>query len=239
MADKHPYISGSGGVTQLVTQLRKAFPATVTADTLKKLGIAPQNETYVLNIMKFIGVLDSENKKAVAAGPVFNKHDNAEFQQEFSKLVKGPYHELFDLHGEDAWTLSLDKLISFFRNHDGTSDVVGKRQATTFQALARIGGKLPDDVPATVKSASSAAATAKVAKKVSLPKKGALPQAPAPASAPAFIQPPAQANSGATGPGGVGLTVRIEINLPPGGDQATYDAIFKSIRENLLNGNGA
>jgi hypothetical protein len=36
----------------------------------------------------------------------------------------------------------------------------------------------------------------------------------------------------------VGLTVRIEINLPPGGDQATYDAIFKSIRENLLNGNG-
>jgi hypothetical protein len=33
-----------------------------------------------------------------------------------------------------------------------------------------------------------------------------------------------------------GLTVRIEINLPAGGDQQTYDRIFKSIRENLLNG---
>ena len=34
----------------------------------------------------------------------------------------------------------------------------------------------------------------------------------------------------------VGLTVRIEINLPAEGDQETYDRIFKSIRENLLNG---
>ena len=34
----------------------------------------------------------------------------------------------------------------------------------------------------------------------------------------------------------VGLTVRIEINLPAVADQETYDRIFKSIRENLLNG---
>jgi len=33
-----------------------------------------------------------------------------------------------------------------------------------------------------------------------------------------------------------GLTVRIEINLPADGDQETYDWIFKSIRENLLDG---
>ncbi|MDP9902942.1 DUF5343 domain-containing protein [Variovorax ginsengisoli] len=239
MADKHPYMSGSGGVTQLVAQLRKAFPGTVTAETLKKLGIAPQNETYVLNIMKFIGVLDSENKKTAAAGPVFNKHDNAEFQQEFAKLVAGPYHELFDLHGEDAWTLPLDKLISFFRNHDGTSDVVGKRQASTFQSLARIGGKLSDDVAAAAKSAPTGAG-AKIVRKLAPTKKAALPaQAQSPAHVPVLVQPPIQANAVAAGAGGVGLTVRIEINLPPGGDQATYDAIFKSIRENLLNGNGA
>jgi Family of unknown function (DUF5343) len=239
VADKHPYMSGSGGVTQLVGQLRKAFPATVTADTLKKLGIAPQNETYVLNIMKFIGVLDAENKKTAAASPVFNKHDDSEFQQEFAKLIIGPYHELFDLHGDDAWALPLDKLISFFRNHDGTSDVVGKRQATTFQTLARISGKLSEGVAATAKAASNSGG-AKTGKKVLPAKKPAAP-APAPSLAlspvTAPVQPPAQTNAG--GAGGVGLTVRIEINLPPGGDQATYDVIFKSIRENLLNGNGA
>jgi hypothetical protein len=35
----------------------------------------------------------------------------------------------------------------------------------------------------------------------------------------------------------VGLTVRIEVNLPAAADQETYDRIFRSIRENLLNGN--
>lgn len=238
MADKHPYMSGSDGVTQLVSQLRKAFPTTVTADTLKKLGIAPQNETYVLNIMKFIGVLDAENKKTAAATPVFNKHDNAEFQQEFAKLVVGPYHELFDLHGEEAWTLPIDKLISFFRNHDGTSDIVGKRQASTFQTLARISGKLDEGAAVAAKPVSNNGG-AKIAKKVLSVKKqapSAVATVVAPESGPAPHQSPAHANSG--GAAGVGLTVRIEINLPPGGDQATYDAIFKSIRENLLNGNG-
>jgi len=33
----------------------------------------------------------------------------------------------------------------------------------------------------------------------------------------------------------IGLTVRIEVNLLPAGDQDTYDRIFRSIRENLLN----
>ncbi|MDE2180489.1 MAG: hypothetical protein KGJ40_06545 [candidate division NC10 bacterium] len=36
--------------------------------------------------------------------------------------------------------------------------------------------------------------------------------------------------------GNVGLTVRIEINLPAQGDQETHDRIFQSIKQNLLNG---
>ena len=32
----------------------------------------------------------------------------------------------------------------------------------------------------------------------------------------------------------VGLTVRIEVNLPLGGDAKTYDAIFASIRKHLM-----
>ena len=43
----HPYISGAGNITQMVVQLRKSFPATVSSDTVKKLGLAPNNESYV------------------------------------------------------------------------------------------------------------------------------------------------------------------------------------------------
>ena len=56
------------------------------------------------------------------------------------------------------------------------------------------------------------------------------------------IPPNVQTNTGTnavtpdSGNRNLGLTVRIEINLPATGDQETYDKIFKSIRENLLNG---
>lgn len=33
----------------------------------------------------------------------------------------------------------------------------------------------------------------------------------------------------------IGLTVRVEINLPTDGSKETYDNIFKSIKENLIN----
>ena len=88
MADKHPYMFGRGGLMAAVNQLGKSFPPQVSADTLKKLGTAPNNETYVLNILRFVGVLDADGKKTAAAGPVFNKHDDAEFQKGFGEMVR-------------------------------------------------------------------------------------------------------------------------------------------------------
>jgi hypothetical protein len=49
---------------------------------------------------------------------------------------------------------------------------------------------------------------------------------------PIVLTTPHQAGDSAN----VGLTVRIEINVPVASDQITYDMIFKSIRENLLRG---
>ena len=235
MADKHPYTSGQSGLTQVVAQFKKSFPASVTAETLKKLGIAPNNESYVLNILKFIGVLDAENKKVAEAAAVFNKHDAEEFQSGFAALVQDAYHELFDLHGANAWSLDVNKLISFFRNHDETSDIVGRRQATTFQTLARIAGKIPDEAVA-----STPLKAAKPVKKATTGNKKTSSSVPASAAtspaAPSLSVPSHMQFNSSPKDAGVALTVRIEINLPAGGDQLTYDAIFKSIRENLMNG---
>ena len=232
MADKHPYTSGPGGLVQAVAQLRKSFPAIVSAETLKKLEIAPNNETYVLNILRFVGVLDAENKKTSDSAQIFNKHEDEEFQLSFAKLVEKSYHELFALHGEGAWTLPLNKLISFFRNHDSTSDIVGKRQATTFQTLAALSGKAAaTPIQVTPKPAGN---STKVTKTVKPAKAVAAKMEASVAQRADQLKP----NSDSTVTPPMALTVRVEINLPAGGDQKTYDAIFKSIRENLLNGNG-
>lgn len=243
MADKHPYMSGSGGIVQTIAHLRRSFPAQVTAETLKKLGIASNNETYVLNILRFVGVLDQDSKKNAKAATVFNKHEDAEFQAGFAELVQAAYSDLFGLHGDLAWTLPTDKLISYFRNTDHTSALVGQRQASTFQALAGIAGKA-QDVPrvAAPKTKAPDGTSAKPAKKAASATTTASPAAtPQQSHAEARVGlPPAAAPAqGTQSPAGMALTVRVEINLPAGGDQATYDRIFKSIRENLLNGNVA
>ena len=134
------------------------------------------------------------------------------------------YAALFELHGAAAWDLDSNKLITFFRNQDETTAVVGKLQATTFRVLAAYSGH--GDVPA------SKAAGAKAVKSTDKPSaKKSTTIGLSSASTDGLAD-----TGNRRGPNAVGLTVRIEVNLPADGEQATYDRIFKSIRENLLNG---
>jgi hypothetical protein len=222
MADRHPYVQGPGALVQIVTQFKKSFPSKVNAATLKKLGFAPNNESYVLNVLRFLGLIDQEGKKTAEATKTFNLHDEVAFSKAFAALVSKAYTDLFELHGEDAWNLDSSALITFFRSHDDTTALVGRLQATTFKVLAAYAGH--GDVP-TVKNVASKGkklAVRAVSKKTA-------PRGLPPGKIPG---PPREIEAAS---GTVGLTVRIEINLPADGDQETYDRIFKSIRENLLN----
>ncbi len=219
MAEKHPYVSGSGSLVKIVEQLRRSFPSVVNAGTLRKLRIAKNNETYLLNVLRYLNVIDAEGAKQERAASVFLLHDDKQFAERFSELVKAAYQDVFDLHGDASWTLDRDSLIAFFRSADQSSEIVGKLQASTFQALAQISGRRET---ASAKESPPRRrrtdAAAKGARKKELP----LPDS----STPVLPRPT---------PRDFGLTVRIEINLPSDADQATYDAIFRSIRENLIN----
>ncbi len=230
MADKHPYVSGTGVLVQVLDHLRKSFPANLNAEVLKKLGFAPKNESYIINTVRFLKLIDDEGARTDKAQKTFTLHDESSFQKAFAEIVKAAYSDLFSLHGDGAWNLDDSKLITFFRQTDQSSQLVGSRQAGTFKALATYAGHVSP-------SASIKAKTAKP--KPSLPKK-AKPTSKGAAAASVSQPVPsgADASGGAAGAGNrnLGLTVRIEINLPATGDQETYDKIFKSIRENLLNG---
>jgi hypothetical protein len=216
VAEKHPYSPGPGGVSAAISQFQKSFPNMVTAETLKKLGIAPKNESYVINVLRFIGAINAEGKKTETAERVFSK-SGEDFQKDFEGMIKGAYADLFALHTDAAWALPHDKLKAFFRHSDHTTDLVGGLQASTFQLLAAFAGH--GQVPAPTKPK---------------PTKAAPPMKTKSGAASASVPtPPAQSGESTRD---VGLTVRIEVNLPSGGDQETYDRIFRSIRENLLNG---
>lgn len=181
----------------------------------------PKNESYIINILRFIGAIDVNGTKTEEAASTFTKSDD-EFKQAFEKMVKAAYSGLFDLHSDAAWTLPGDKLLSFFRGTDQTSELVGKLQTSTFQVLAAFAGH--------GELSTSSGTKASSAKSTGVPKTtkaNQKPQAKAEGKAkkPEHVDPKSS---------DFGLTVRIEVNLPPGGDQDTYDKIFRSIRENLL-----
>lgn len=225
LATKHPSFPGTGPIFQTIAQLRKSLPAQVTADTLKRLGLAPGNESRILNVLKFVGIIDEQSNRTDTAKKVFATHDDGEFATSFGELVKAAYGDLFELHHDAAWTLDPGKLISYFRQADQTSSLVGQRQATTFQALAALAGHAevpvkrvePESRPRRGRAKQPVVEQERRSADVQLDKSAKDP-------------PPAPPNGR-----DVDLTVRIEINLPAGGDQATYDRIFRSIRENLIN----
>ena len=216
MANRHPYSPGFGGVKAAISQLQNSFPSTVTSETLKKLGIAPKNESYIINILRFIGAIDEEGKKTEDARRVFSK-SGEDFEKDFEGMIKTSYADLFALHGDAAWALPTDKLKAFFRHSDQTTDLVGMLQAATFQLLATFAGHA--QVPAPTQPTQPKPLKITPAKK----------NAPAQVAVPAPLIHKEESTR-------LGLTVRVEVNLPPGGDQETYDRIFRSIRENLLNG---
>lgn len=225
MANTHPYISGAGNVAQMVARLRKAFPASINAETVKKLGLAPNNESYVINVLQYIGVIDAEGKKTSEAAKVFSHHKDEEFSQSFGALVEKAYSSLFDLHGKEAWNLDNNDLVTFFRQSDQTSEAIGKRQANTFKILANLSGH--GDLPAPkTQNAQKPAKPVGQAK----PKKNNQPKPPS------MPQPESTTLLEKNQGGSLGLTVRVEINLPADGSKETYDHIFRSIKENLLGG---
>ena len=89
MAEKHPYSPGGpGGIAATINQFRKSFPKTVNAETLKQLGIAPKNESYLINILRFIGAIDPEGNRTEKAEIVFSKHPDEDFKPAFEEMVK-------------------------------------------------------------------------------------------------------------------------------------------------------
>lgn len=224
-----PYISGAGNIAAILGILRKNFPAAVTADTVKKYQIASNNESYIINTLQFLGLLDSESKKTKVATEIFSLHEDESFQAELTKVVRNSYSELFELHGEDAWHLDKKKLIGYFRQADKTSEVIGTRQAAVFQILAIQCGKIT--APSETAKQGVKSSTASITKP-----RGAKQAVKSKVSSPEFSESDGKSDLDKEKNGAISLNVRIEINLPTGASAENYDAIFKSIREHIMNG---
>jgi len=226
----YPYISGQAALLGALGQLRKGFPPKVDAGYLQRFNIAPANESYVISILRFLGLIDEEGNRIEDKTGYFYGKDDA-FKSGLEGTLRSAYSQLFDEMGDGALDADKGDLTHWFRAADKTSDLVGQRQATTFQILGALAGH--GELPAGRNTAAK--------KTAALVAGGPAKKAPGKKAAPKRETPPRPPGGGEDARGGqgkngldVGLTVRIEVNLPPGGDADTYDAIFASIRKHLM-----
>ena len=227
MTSKHPYVQAPKHLSECIAKFRRSVPPSVTASTLQKLGIASKNERYLLTTLRFLGLIDASGKPTQSARELFSRADDGDFQSTLSDIVRTQYKDLFQLRGEDVWAVNKTDLVTYFRGNDQTSAIVGQRQATTFHTLRVLCGYATSSAsrqPPTKSHADSKSKGSKSSKR---------------SNAKAPVSPgrgaDARGSRGELRERSVGLTVRIEINLPADGDQATYDSIFRSIRDNLIN----
>ncbi len=220
---RHPSISGRNNVIKIIEQLQNRFPPSINVDIIKKFMIAPKAERSIIYMLKFLNLIDADGNAVSESEDVFLKPGD-DFKIGFSKIIEKAYHKLFTIYGEDAWLLGDEKLLTFFREEDKGAVRVGEDRVKTFKTLAEIIGKREPQSKAAAQVKSSATT------KTNKPKQ-ATPKINAPKSAP-ITMPTEQLQLKPSG--NFALSVRIEVNLPSGGTKETYDNIFKSIRENLI-----
>ncbi|WP_329345905.1 DUF5343 domain-containing protein [Streptomyces microflavus] len=224
-----PWTPKLGAIVQVFEQLRKSVPSNIDADYLRRFNIAPANESYVIAVLRFLGIIDEDGNRIDEQSDYL--YTNADgFQSGLERAIRTAYSRLFD-DMNDALQVERENLIHWFRAADKTSELVGKRQASTFRTLAVLAGNgsLPARANAIKKPTAASDNARKKTSKRSTPKRNDTPPFPAPNEA-GDTGSPEKAQGGHE----VGLTVRIEVNLPSGGDGATYDAIFASIKKHLM-----
>lgn len=230
MATSFPYAAGAS-IEKAIAQFRKSFPSNVTASTLKKFSIAPNNESYVISVLRFLDLIDADGNRRDDTTSYFYAAE-AEFRSGFNATLRNAYKDLFDDFGDDALSKPKEELIPWFRATDKSSENVGVRQANTFITLVAIAGYGTGSIDfekSTPNSTPSKSRKAEAQRQV--PKSGSKPGKATPNTRPTMAESPSLITNHETK---LGLTVRVEVNLPAGGDQSTYDAIFASIRKHLL-----
>jgi hypothetical protein len=182
-------------------------PDKFTTEHLKKIGFKSSNDYTVIGLLKDLGFL-SEN--GVPTQRYHDYRNTAKSKQVLGDALKDAYSEIFHLSEKPSQS---DKaaIAGLFKSTHNASDQVAGFMSNTFLTLLDMA-----DISAT-----------KGHEKKEKPKKDEEPEEEK--------KPPSKGGQSEFPPIIPNLRYNIEIHLPATKDVEVYNAIFKSLREYLLN----
>lgn len=206
MAVPTAYLMSTKNTASIFASLQKAgVPDVFTHEFLKQLGFASSGDRPVIPVMKAIGFLD-DSARPTALYRTYK--DPAHARAAMAQGVRTGYADLFAIDTE-AHTKTVSQLAGMFGRLSDKGEAVTQKMASTFKALAALA------------DFSAPAATEPIDDTPASPRIPGSTVEEAPSRAPGA-------------PVGLSLRHDIHLHLPLSTDVAVYDAIFRSIKGNLL-----
>jgi hypothetical protein len=211
MAVPSAYLTSTKNTKKIFASIQKAAVPTqgFTYEFLKALGYASSSDRPIIPVLKAIKFLDESGKPTVLYR---DYKDPAVARHALAKGIREGYADLFAIDTE-AHTRTQAELAGMFGRLSDKGDSVTNKMGMTFHALASLADFSGAEEPLPVDEPEE--------------------QAPEADQANGQQQPPVD---GGVHNGGGTITLRhdIHVHLPLSTEVAVYDAIFKSLRENLM-----
>lgn len=205
MAIPTAYLTVTGNLPGIMADVQKAaVPPKFTHEFLKQIGHASSKDRPIIAVMKAIGFLTDSGEPT---DQYRNYKDAAQGRAVLAEALRDAYADLFTVDPE-VYKNSATELQGVFARMSGKSDSVNIKMAGTFKALS----DLADFSASPKKTAATGTSTNADVKDES--------------------QPSPQPGSGKDS-GTIVLRHDVHLHLPISTDIAVYDAIFRSLRENL------
>ncbi len=206
MADYPPYVNAYNSIPKLFEGIKTAaVPPKVSQDFLESvLDLKSSSHRALIPLLKKLGFIDDANAPTQAYKDF---REDSLSGATMAQKIREAYSGLFAAN-EYAWKLGKTELLSKLRGLTGVAetDKVILSVANTFTELSKL--------------ANWSAGTP--------PKK----ETPPGGQTQSTIAPPLPERS--VGTGGLGLSYTINLNLPATTEIEVFNAIFKSLRDNLM-----
>ena len=205
MADSYPYILTNNKIDPILSKIRSAAkPSKFTYEFLKQLGFSSSNDRAIIPLLKKLGFILEDGAPTEYYGRL---RDNTDWQFVLGERMQDLYKDLYNIDTE-IHKKSDDEVKGAITRITGKDEASVGRYFTTFKALSNL---------------AKFGVSPKVTKEPKETKEEPAPPAIKIAS-----------SSSENGTGGFSFNHNIEIHLPATTDISVYNAIFKSLRENLL-----
>ena len=206
MPEYLPYVNAYGAIPKLLTGIKTAaVPPKVSQNFLESvLNLTSSSHRALIPLLKKLGFIDSGNVPTQAYKD-FREDDAAVSGRVVAERLKEAYKPLFAAN-EYAWKLSKPDLLSKFRTISGAGedDKIIPTVASTFLELSKFAKWEGGALPRREPEGTGASAIGGGTQRREEP------------------------------PDGIRLSYTINLNLPATTEIEVFNAIFKSLRENLL-----